>query len=424
MNDFVNHFKSISNTPHNHLSMDNYTHNRDDSIVIDQLDMQFSIDEIIKTISSMNRNKSPDYYNNVADFFIEAKYFISPYLCTIFNKIYDSGIYPDSWCNGVIVPIHKKGDVFNPSNYRGITLVNVIAKIFSLTLRNKLNKWCETEHILNDYQFGFRDKRSTADAIFILHATIQKILSSNSKLWCAFIDYEKAFDTVIRDALWVKLLQCGISCKMVTMIKAIYNNVKACVKLSSSMNMSDFFDVTLGLKQGEPLSPILFILFINDIVDSIDFNNLTDNDLNMLTKYLILFADDIVLFTTDATSLQSQIYKIAQYSFNWGLKINVEKTKVCVFEKRKQNHNVQFVIDGEEVEIVDNFTYLGIRFTYTGNLSQSVKALSEQALKAYHSLLYVFDRVNLDVKTKLSLFDSMVVPILLYGSEVWGGLWL
>ena len=77
-------------------------------------------------------------------------------------------------------------------------------------MRNRLNKWCETEHIFNDYQFGFRDKRSTADAIFILHATIQKILSSNSKLWCAFIDYEKAFDTVVRDALWVKLLHTGI----------------------------------------------------------------------------------------------------------------------------------------------------------------------------------------------------------------------
>ena len=124
-------------------------------------------------------------------------------------------------------------------------------------------------------------------------------------------------------------------------------------------------------------------MFINDIVDNIDFNTLTDNDLNMLTKYLILFADDIVLFTTDAASLQSQIDKIAQYSFNWGLKINVKKTKVCVFEKRKQNHNVQFIIDGETIEIVDNFTYLGINFSHTGNLSHSVKALCEQALKAY-----------------------------------------
>ena len=126
---------------------------------------------------------------------------------------------------------------------------------------------------------GFRDKRSTTDAIFILHSVIQKILSRKSKLFCIFIDYEKAFDTVIRDSLWVKLVQSSVSCKMLTMIKSIYTNVKSCVRLSSDIEMSEFFDVTLGLKQGEPLSPILFILFINDIVNSIDFNILSDNDL-------------------------------------------------------------------------------------------------------------------------------------------------
>ena len=139
----------------------------------------------------------------------------------IFNQICDSGVYPDSWCNGVIVPIHKKGDLLNPSNYRGITSVNVIAKIFSLTLRNRLNMWCEERQIFNDGQFGFRDKRSTTDAIFILHSGIQKILSRNSKLYCIFIDYKKAFDTVLRDSLWFKLEQAGVSCKMVTMIKSI-----------------------------------------------------------------------------------------------------------------------------------------------------------------------------------------------------------
>ena len=102
------------------------------------------------------------------------------------------------------------------------------------------------------------------------------------------------------------------------------------------MNMSEFFEVTLGLKQGEPLSPILFILFINDIVESIDFNSLTDDDLNMLSRFLILFADDIVLFTTSPDSLQAQINSLVQYSYNWGLNINTNKTKKCVFEKRKK----------------------------------------------------------------------------------------
>ena len=115
----------------------------------------------------MSRHKSCDISGNVADFFIDAKMFIAPYLVTIFNHIFDNGINPEAWTKGVIVPIHKKGDTTNPSNYRGITLVNVIAKIFSLTLRNRINNWCETEDKLNDAQFGFRDSRSTVDCIYI-----------------------------------------------------------------------------------------------------------------------------------------------------------------------------------------------------------------------------------------------------------------
>ena len=226
IDDCVKHFKDISNTPH-HSSFDNNDFvSRDEPLNVDALDCPFTITEILKTISNLKRHKSPDMQNNVADFFIDSKDFISPYLVKIFNYIYDKGIYPESWCKGVIVPIFKKGDRSSASNYRGITLINIIAKIFSISLRNRINKWCERDSIFNSAQFGFRDSRSTTDCIFILHTIIQNVINNKSKLYCAFIDYEKAFDTVIHEALWIKLLQSGRRCKMLKMIQSIYQNVK------------------------------------------------------------------------------------------------------------------------------------------------------------------------------------------------------
>ena len=277
----------MSATP-NASTFNNEDVNDSENISVESLDCAFTLDEICNTISSMSRHKSCDISGNVADFFIDAKMFIAPYLVTIFNHIFDNGIYPEAWTKGVIVPIHKKGDKTNPSNYRGITLVNVIAKIFSLTLRNRINNWCETEDKLNDAQFGFRDSRSTVDCIYILHTVIQKVLAQKQKLYCAFIDYEKAFDTVIHDALWIKLVQSGISSKMLTMLKSLYANVKACVKDMNTMLYSELFDISLGVKQGEPLSPLLFIMFINDIRDYLDFENLTQNDINKLSLYMLV----------------------------------------------------------------------------------------------------------------------------------------
>ena len=111
---------------------------------------------------------------------------------------------------------------------------------------------------------------------------------------------------------------------------------------------------------------------------------------------------------------------IYEYSCKWGLKVNVKKTKVCIFEKRKTNNAQQWNINNENLDVVDNFCYLGAKFYYNGNMNHAAKSLSEQALRAMNNLLSLFTRIPLDVKTKLSLFDTMVVPIILYSSEIWG----
>ena len=356
------------------------------------------------------------------DFFLDAKEFIIPYLAKIYNKIYDSGIYPESWCKGLIVPIHKKGDKNDPNNYRGIMLISAFAKLFSLVLRNRLNSWCENNDKFNEFQFGFRDGRSTSDCIFILHSLIQRVLKDNAKLYCAFIDYEKAFDTIIRDALWFKLTDNGISSKLTRMLRSLYHKVLAAVKMQS--DVSSFFEIALGVKQGEPLSPLLFILFVNDIYSDLtvvdELGGVAGVSINQICFFLLLFADNMVIFSKDPMELQTLLEKLHVYSSEWGLRVNIRKTKICVFENRRTQRNQTWSINGEPLETVDSFCYLGMKFHYNGNLEPAIKALSDQALKAANQLLALFKRMSFDVRTKLRLFDSLVSPILLYASEVWG----
>ena len=340
----------------------------------------------------------------------------------VYNEIFNSGIYPESWSKGLIVPIYKKGEISDPNNYRGITLISTFAKIFSLILRNRLNDWCEREHVFNEFQFGFRNERSTSDCIFILNSLIQKTLNENSNLYCTFVDYEKAFDTVNRDALWFKLMQSGVSSKMIRIIKSLYGKVFAAIKLNA--NISDYFEVSLGVKQGEPLSPLLFILFINDVHSDL-IGDTHDSVVSGLTItqiciILLLFADDMVLFSKDPAELQLLLDKLHSYSCEWGLKVNTANTKILVFQKQRADIEFSWTYDGTNLETVETFCYLGMKFHYTGNLEPGVKALSDQALRATNSLLALFKRVSFDLKTKISLFDSLVTPILLYGSEVWG----
>lgn len=152
--------------------------------------------------------------------------------------MYTTGEYPRSWGDGIINPIFKKGDLNDAENYRGITLINVLAKIYSQLLLNRLTKWSEKYEKISNNQFGFQKGKSIVDCIFILHSVISKVINSGEKLYCVFIDYEKCFDKVDRSFLWQKLLVENVSSRLVKAIKSMYNTVKLCVRYKS---FSQFF---------------------------------------------------------------------------------------------------------------------------------------------------------------------------------------
>ena len=255
------------------------------------LDKHITENEVEYVISNMSRCKSSGLDDLINEMFIDSRDILSPYLARIFNHLFDNSLYPAERLKGKIVPILKKGDLSNVSKYRGITIISVFSKIFPTILNNRLVQWSESTGRLDECQFGFREGRNTIDCIYILQSLIERSLSK--KLYCAFVDYKMAFDLVNREELWFKLTNNAVSTKMLNILKAMYTNTKLCASRFSSL--SEFFESNIGVKQSEPLSPLLFLFFINDVHEFLDANR--NDSIDFFTIFLLLFADDMVLIS-------------------------------------------------------------------------------------------------------------------------------
>lgn len=255
--------------------------------------------------------------------------------------------------------------------------------------------------------------------IFIIQGIISNILQNKFKLYSAFVDFRKAFDKLNRRILIYKLLRNGLSTKFVAMVKSIYSSVRLRVKAGGVL--SDAFDNLLGVKQGEPLYPLLFLFFINDIIDDISTDTADGIvTLNDYLIYLILFADDTVLFGKTPEILQHLLDKLFIYCRKWNIEVNIDKTKVVVFRNSWRPVNDHFFYDNMELQIVDSYVYLGMLLHYNGKFLQTEKRLSQQGARALSSLMNSLKSVYISTEQQCMLFDSMVGSVLSYASEIWG----
>ena len=194
---------------------------------------------------------------------------LAPVLCRLFNKILHAGYFPESWSKGVIVPLHKSGSIHEVENYRGITLLSVLGKLFTSVLNIRLTEWAEKYKVYIESQAGFRSSYSTIDNIFVLKSVVDEFIANKKKLYACFIDFRKAFDYVPRTGLWYKLIKMGIRGKILNIIKSMYSNVKSVVRDPKTFDFTDEFQCTIGVRQGESLSPFLFSMYINDLEDGL-----------------------------------------------------------------------------------------------------------------------------------------------------------
>ena len=229
------------------------------------LNVLFMEKEISGAIKKLKNGKACGLNSILNEFIKAGSELLLRVITQLFNPVLPTGIFPEQWLLGIIKPEHKKGPKDNPSNFRGITILSCMSKLYTAALNKRLTDFADELDLLNWNQAGFRTEHSTLDQIFNLKSIIDLYLSSNKKLYCCFVDFEKAFDKVDRRSLWIKLLQYGISGRCFRVIYNMYQSIRSCVQKGNLI--SDFFISEVGLRQGENLSPLLFAFFINDMED-------------------------------------------------------------------------------------------------------------------------------------------------------------
>ena len=312
LTDFFEGFKTLSgNDSHGDFAIDpdETVESRDDrdlnrELADQLLNAEFTVEEIYLRVKELKNGKACGT-DKILNEFIKSTFHEMKFIYVdLFNRVLSEGQIPEAWTIGMITPIYKnKGDKMDFNNYRGITILSCLGKLFTSVINARLNRYADEINLINENQTGFRKKYSTIDHMFLLKNIIDIFVkNSNQKLYCAFVDYKKAFDTVWRSALWHKMMKSGIAGKMLNVIVNMYNNIKSCI--SCEGNLSDYFVSVNGVRQGENLSPFLFALFINDLeqfllkygCDPITFAG-TDMQI-YLRLLIIMYADDTVLFAT------------------------------------------------------------------------------------------------------------------------------
>ena len=379
-----------------------------------EINESFTLHEVKSAIKSLKNGKasSLDMINSEILKCFDDCY--SQFLVNFFNLCYDHSVYP--WNESIITPLHKTGDVKNPDNSRGITVSSVLGKLFSTILLERLTKFRKENCPDPPNQLGFTKGAQTYDHIFTMQTIISKYKRSKTPVYSVFVDFKKAFDSVSRQALFYKIAKLGITGKFYKILKNMYSNSSAYIKLSGFL--SNKFKISKGTEQGHPLSPDLFKIFLNDLSQLLE-----DSDCPELSNILIshlLWADDLIMLSKSPKTCQKQLQILEKYCHEWGIEINEIKTKIMIFggDKAKKN-NFNFNLNGKPLEIVNSYCYLGINLSNNGELKTAQSILKTKAMRAFFGLKRTVIRSKLSHKALTTLFDSLIKPIILYGAPLW-----
>ena len=372
-----------------------------------------SENEISKIIESLKNTNSTGYDNLSTKFIKLSSFILAPALAKIFNLSINSGVYPSNLKIAKVIPIFKKGDPTSVNNYRPISILSPINKIFEKILYTRLTKYINKANLLYKYQFGFRKNHSTEHALIELVDQI-RLSMSNNKMTCGiFIDLSKAFDTVNHQILLHKLEHYGIRGSALDLFKSYLSDRKQYAQIDKCKSQTR--PITCGVPQGSVLGPLFFLLFINDLAKCCPDGK---------TR---LFADDTTIFfhSNSIADIKSKGKVIMTQLTNWfkanKLTLNSEKSSFTIFKSSRKiipilPDRIDFL--NQHIKREPHIKFLGITLDETLTFNLHINELCNKLKRLFHIFYNIRDYLSKEnIKT---IYYALVYSRIKYGISVYG----
>ncbi|XP_045539177.1 uncharacterized protein LOC123722186 [Papilio machaon] len=371
-------------------------------------------EDVVRTIKSIAKGKSPGHDGLSIEHILYAGPHIAKVLSMFYSLCLNCSYLPSKLTKTVVVPVvkNKTGNLSDKNNYRPISLATIAAKVLDGILNTKLNQYVK----IHDNQFGFRPGLSTESAILCLKQTIDYYTSRNTRVFAGFLDLSKAFDLVSYETLWKKLDEQKVPNNIVKILQFWYGSQVNVVKWSNMY--SDPYKLECGVRQGGLTSPILFNLYVNDLIVALSSQHVGCH-VDQVCVNNISYADDMVLLSASVCGLRKLLGICEKYAINHGLIYNVKKSEYMIFEKCGRNRDINPVPDiklcGSILSRVYQFKYLGHIITTDLNddcdIERERRALSVRA----NMIARRFARCSKEVK--ITLFRAYCTSF--YASSLW-----
>ncbi|XP_049306103.1 LINE-1 retrotransposable element ORF2 protein isoform X2 [Bactrocera dorsalis] len=326
----------------------------------------------------------------------------------LLSKIWSDESMSNDWNLSVLCPNHKKGDPTICANYRGISLLNIAYKVLSSVLCERLKP--TVNKLIGPYQCGFRPGKSTTDQIF----TMRRRIDTHH----LFVDFKAAFDSTKRSCLYAAMSEFGIPAKLIRLRKLTLSNTKSSVR--NGKDLSEPFNTKRGFRQGDSLSCDFFNLLLEKMVRAAELNR--EGTIFYKSVQLLAYVDDIDTIGLNTRAVSSAFSRLDKEAKKMGLAVNEGNTKYLLSSNKQSSHSrlgTHVTVDSHNFEVVDNFVYLGTRVNTTNNVSLEIQRKITLANRCYLGLSKKLRSKVLSRRTKTKLHKSLLIIVLIYGTEAW-----